>query len=153
MDKKGNVEVQSLHLSTNTISELENNMLYFRTGIQRDASSVLEDQKVKATKNNDESEAVINALDKIKQLGQEVKRYLLKGSRYNSEAAEAAMAGVLGVQLGGLNFYNSVPMQRNIVGDNLYPLEIGHIKESIRRLFNFHSMSPSTRTRQPRSAT
>lgn len=79
MDKNGNVEVESLRLSTNTISELENNLLYFRTGIQRDASSVLEDQKVKAAKNNDESGAVINSLDQIKQLGQEVRKYLLKG--------------------------------------------------------------------------
>jgi D-glycero-alpha-D-manno-heptose-7-phosphate kinase len=80
MDKNGNVDVQPLNLSTNTISELENNLLYFRTGIQRDASSVLEDQKVKASKNNEESEEVINALDQIKQLGQEVKKYLLRGS-------------------------------------------------------------------------
>lgn len=79
MDKNGNVEVESLRLSTNTISELENNLLYFRTGIQRDASSILEDQKVKVTKNNDESEVVINALDEIKQLGQEVKKCLVKG--------------------------------------------------------------------------
>lgn len=79
MDRKGNVDVEPLHLSTNTISELENNLLYFRTGIQRDASSVLEDQKAKTTKNNEESEAVIASLDQIKQLGQEVKKYLLKG--------------------------------------------------------------------------
>lgn len=79
MDKNGNVEVQSLNLSTNTISELENNLLFFRTGIQRDASPVLEDQKMKANQNNDESEGVIRALDQIKQLGHEVKKYLLKG--------------------------------------------------------------------------
>lgn len=59
-------------------------------------------------------------------------RYLLKGPQDNSEATEASMAGVLGVQLGGLNFYNSVPMQKTLIGDNLYPLNIKHIKESIK---------------------
>lgn len=59
-------------------------------------------------------------------------RYLLKGAGYNSEASEAAMAGVLGVQLGGLNYYNSVPIQKSLIGDNSYPLEIKHIKESIK---------------------
>ncbi len=61
-----------------------------------------------------------------------VVRYFLKGTRYNSEATEAAMAGVLGVQLGGLNFYDSVPMQKELIGDNLYPLEMKHIKKSIK---------------------
>lgn len=79
MDRNGNVEAQTLRLSANTISELENNLLYFRTGIQRDASSVLQDQKNKTDKKNAGSEEIINALDKIKQLGQEVKKYLLKG--------------------------------------------------------------------------
>jgi D-glycero-alpha-D-manno-heptose-7-phosphate kinase len=80
MDKNGNVDVQSLHLSTNTISELENNLLYFRTGIQRDASSVLLDQKEKVNKKDGDSEAVMQSLDQIKALGQEVKKYLLQGS-------------------------------------------------------------------------
>lgn len=79
MDRDGRVESQTLHLSTNTISELENNLLYFRTGIQRDASSVLEDQKMKVSKNNDDSEAIMNSLDQIKQLGQDVKKHLLNG--------------------------------------------------------------------------
>lgn len=61
-----------------------------------------------------------------------ITRYFLKGAQYNSEAAEAAMAGVLGIQLGGLNFYDSVPIQKKLIGDNLFPLEIKHIKESIK---------------------
>ncbi len=60
-----------------------------------------------------------------------VSRYFIKSPRDNSEATEATMAGALGVQLGGLNFYNSVPVQKNIIGENLYPLDIRHIKESI----------------------
>lgn len=61
-----------------------------------------------------------------------VVKYLLKGAQYNSEATEAAMAGVLGVQLGGLNYYDSLPMQKILIGDSLYPLEAKHIRESIR---------------------
>lgn len=59
-------------------------------------------------------------------------RYLLKGPKDNSEATEATLACVLGVQLGGLNFYNSIPLEKNLIGDNIYPLEIKHIKESIK---------------------
>lgn len=59
-------------------------------------------------------------------------KYFLKGPKYNSEATEATMAGALGVRLGGLNFYNSIPIQKPAIGDNLYPLEIKHIKESMR---------------------
>jgi adenosylcobinamide-phosphate synthase len=62
-------------------------------------------------------------------------RYLLKGPQENSEATEATLAAVLGVQLGGLNFYNSVPMQKTLIGDNLYPLDIKHIKDGIRVAF------------------
>lgn len=58
-------------------------------------------------------------------------RYILKGPQDNSEAAEAAMAGALGIQLGGLNFYESIPTLKPVIGDNLNALEDGHIKESI----------------------
>ncbi|MBI4335437.1 MAG: cobalamin biosynthesis protein CobD [Candidatus Omnitrophica bacterium] len=61
-----------------------------------------------------------------------VLKYFLKGPRYNSESTEAALAAVLGVQLGGLNFYGSAPVQKNLIGDNLYPLDARHIKQSIR---------------------
>lgn len=50
----------------------------------------------------------------------------------NSGIPEAAVAGALGVQLGGLNFYNSFPAQKPFIGDNLYPLAVKHIRESIR---------------------
>lgn len=58
-------------------------------------------------------------------------KYFLKGSQYNSEATEAVMAGALKVQLGGLNFYNSIPLEKTLIGDGLYPLKTKHIKESI----------------------
>jgi adenosylcobinamide-phosphate synthase len=45
----------------------------------------------------------------------------------NAGLAEAAMAGALGVQLGGCNFYGGVPVQQPAVGDPLSPLAPRHI--------------------------
>jgi D-glycero-alpha-D-manno-heptose-7-phosphate kinase len=78
MDKRGNVRSTPLRLSLHTIAELESNLLFFRTGIQRDASSVLADQKEKMGK-KESSKDMIRALDEIKALGQDVKKYLMKG--------------------------------------------------------------------------
>lgn len=50
----------------------------------------------------------------------------------NSGYPEAAMAGALKVRLGGINFYNSVPVTKPFIGDAGSPLEIRHIKESVR---------------------
>ncbi|MEK6727336.1 MAG: cobalamin biosynthesis protein, partial [Candidatus Omnitrophota bacterium] len=38
----------------------------------------------------------------------------------------------LGVQLGGINFYDSIAVEKNLIGKNIYPLEKQHIKESIK---------------------
>jgi len=78
IDKKGQVSVEPLNLSFHSIAKLESNLLYFRTGIQRDASSVLADQKQKLEKKNSAIE-LIDMLDQIKDLGQQAKKYLLKG--------------------------------------------------------------------------
>lgn len=50
----------------------------------------------------------------------------------NSGIPEAAIAGALGIQLGGLNFYNSVGIQKPYVGNNICNLEIKHVNESIK---------------------
>lgn len=55
-----------------------------------------------------------------------------KSSSPNSGLPEAAIAGALKVQLGGLNFYNSVPILKPFIGDNCASLNVKHIKESIR---------------------
>ena len=57
--------------------------------------------------------------------------YFLRGPAFNSQITEAAMAGALGVRLGGRNYYNSVVCDRPHIGDNLRPLTITHLKESI----------------------
>lgn len=59
-------------------------------------------------------------------------KYLFTGKDYNSEATEAVMASVLGVRLGGVNFYDSAAVEKKLIGENIYPLKKEHIKESIR---------------------
>jgi adenosylcobinamide-phosphate synthase len=46
----------------------------------------------------------------------------------NSGRPEAAMAGALGVQLGGRNFYDGVPHDRELLGDGTTPLTLEHIQ-------------------------
>lgn len=58
-------------------------------------------------------------------------RYFFNGFEHNGTVTEAAMAGALNVQLGGLNFYNSVPVAKPLIGKADYPLEARHIQESI----------------------
>lgn len=53
----------------------------------------------------------------------------------NSGIPQAAVAGALGIQLGGMNFYNSQPVFKEVIGDNINPLGIGQIKESIKISF------------------
>lgn len=50
----------------------------------------------------------------------------------NSGIPEAAVAGALGVQLGGLSYYNSKPSLKPLIGDKIYSLELKHIRESIK---------------------
>ena len=50
----------------------------------------------------------------------------------NSGIPEAALAGALGVRLGGLNYYNSEPVLKPFIGDDINTLEISHIKDSIK---------------------
>lgn len=50
----------------------------------------------------------------------------------NSGIPEAAMAGALGVQLGGLNYYDSKTNLKPFIGDDIFALEAGHIKESVK---------------------
>ncbi len=50
----------------------------------------------------------------------------------NSGISEAGVAGALGVQLGGLNFYNSVAVSKPLIGNSVDSLEISHIRISIK---------------------
>jgi adenosylcobinamide-phosphate synthase len=53
----------------------------------------------------------------------------------NSGIAEAAMAGALGVRLGGVNTYDGVQNVRPYLGDPLQPLESARITEAVRVMY------------------
>ncbi|NLJ76248.1 MAG: cobalamin biosynthesis protein CobD [Peptococcaceae bacterium] len=53
----------------------------------------------------------------------------------NSGIPEAAVAGALGVRLGGINYYNGSPSFRAYMGMNLIPLAPRHIKLTVRLLY------------------
>lgn len=55
-----------------------------------------------------------------------------KNPSLNSGIPEAALAGALGIQLGGLNYYNSRPALKPFIGDGINALEAGHIRDSIK---------------------
>ncbi|MBU0895421.1 MAG: adenosylcobinamide-phosphate synthase CbiB [Candidatus Omnitrophica bacterium] len=50
----------------------------------------------------------------------------------NSGLPEAAVAGALGVRLGGLNYYDSAAVHKSYIGDDNNPLTRLHIKEVIK---------------------
>lgn len=49
----------------------------------------------------------------------------------NAGIPEAAVAGALGIRLGGINYYQGIPSFRGYLGKEVYPLEIHHISETI----------------------
>ncbi|WP_256758208.1 adenosylcobinamide-phosphate synthase CbiB [Cohnella sp. WQ 127256] len=50
----------------------------------------------------------------------------------NSGFPESAVAGALGIQLGGLNYYKGVASDRARMGDAIHPLEAEHIRLTVR---------------------
>jgi adenosylcobinamide-phosphate synthase len=63
-------------------------------------------------------------------------RVLLRDARKhpspNSGWPEAAMAALLGVQLGGTNMYHGIVSKRPTIGDPLVPLQTNHIRQALR---------------------
>jgi adenosylcobinamide-phosphate synthase len=55
-----------------------------------------------------------------------------KNASPNSGIPEAAVAGALGVRLGGLNCYDSIAVQKPYIGDDSNHLNKLHIKEAIK---------------------
>lgn len=53
----------------------------------------------------------------------------------NSGIPEAAMAGALGIRMGGLSFYRSIPEEKPFLGDDLCAPQLKHIAESTRIMF------------------
>lgn len=71
IDRLGNVEVKPVHLSEDTLDQLESNTLLFYTGIKRNASEVLAPQSQGASL---DKEKVIESMHKIKEIGHQIKQ-------------------------------------------------------------------------------
>jgi len=74
--RDGKVNVSTLKLAEDTIHELENNLLFFYTGIKRSSFMVLQDQR-----NSIESDGskALNAMHRIKEVGFKVRQALENG--------------------------------------------------------------------------
>ena len=77
INKKGFVDVKNLKISSETILNLEDNLLLFFTGFSRNSSLILNEQNNKTKKNDKE---IIENLDYIKDLAYEIKKNLTKGN-------------------------------------------------------------------------
>jgi D-glycero-alpha-D-manno-heptose-7-phosphate kinase len=77
ISKNGTVDVQKIALANGVMSELQNSLLFFYTGIQRSSSSILAPQRTALEKNESD---VVEPLIKIKEIGYRVKEALLKGN-------------------------------------------------------------------------
>lgn len=76
ISKRGKVNVSPVALSPATIRELENNMLVFYTGINREGKQILTKQNEETKKKN---AAVVKNLHLIKKIGQDIEKALIKG--------------------------------------------------------------------------
>lgn len=74
--KNGQVDVSPLNIRDDIVRELENNLLFFYTGIKRSAPSVLEDQAKRIEKDNS---GAVDAMHYIKEIGFRVKHALERG--------------------------------------------------------------------------
>ncbi len=53
----------------------------------------------------------------------------------NSGLSEAAVAGALGIRLGGTNYYAGVPSFRGYLGEPVHPLTTNHIRQAVRLMY------------------
>lgn len=74
--QNGDVEVDRLKLSPETLSNLEDNLMLFFTGFTRSASGILLDQDVRTSQND---RGMVDQLNCVKELGYESKRALEAG--------------------------------------------------------------------------
>lgn len=58
-------------------------------------------------------------------------RDCMKSPSPNSGWSEAAFAGALGIQLGGMNYYQKIQSFKPLLGEPDKPLHVNHIKESM----------------------
>lgn len=67
--KNGKISIKSLNLPAKVVEKLRKNLVFFTTGVQKDTQKVLSDEKKR--------EESLETLDKIKNLGETAKKYLL----------------------------------------------------------------------------
>ena len=82
INRSGEVSINPIPMSSDTLEELESNLLLFFTGQQRSASSILEDQEKRSIKSDKE---IFENLHKTKELG-EISYQLLKDSKLKQYA-------------------------------------------------------------------
>jgi D-glycero-alpha-D-manno-heptose-7-phosphate kinase len=75
-DRNGEVLVEPLQISRETVEQLESNLLMFFTGTERSASEILREQDQKSKEDDPE---MIQNLHQIKEIGLETRRHLEKG--------------------------------------------------------------------------
>jgi D-glycero-alpha-D-manno-heptose-7-phosphate kinase len=75
-EKNGDVLVEPLTISAETMDQLESNISLFHTGIERSASEILSDQDEKSKRDDP---AIIENLHRIKEIGLETRKALEKG--------------------------------------------------------------------------
>lgn len=76
IDNTGKVSIDSEFMSNSCIEDLEKNLVFFYTGIQRQASEILDVQSKSARKKDKE---VLNNMHKIKKIGQECYSHFKEG--------------------------------------------------------------------------
>ena len=77
IDRSGEVSINPMPISSDTLEDLESNLLLFFTGQQRSASAILEDQEKRSNKSEKE---IFDNLHKTKELGK-ISFQLLKDSK------------------------------------------------------------------------
>jgi D-glycero-alpha-D-manno-heptose-7-phosphate kinase len=75
-EKNGDVLVEPLTISAETMDQLESNISLFHTGIERSASEILSDQDEKSKRDDP---AIIENLHRIKEIGLETRKALERG--------------------------------------------------------------------------
>jgi len=75
-EKNGNVIVEPLRITDESYDQLDSNLLFFFTGIERNASDILKEQDVKS-QNNDP--AMDSNLHQVKEIGLATRKYLENG--------------------------------------------------------------------------
>lgn len=77
----------------------------------------------------------------FKRVWQTMRRDARKHPSPNGGIMEAGVAGALGVQLGGLNYYFGQPSFRATMGEPLQPLEVKHIYQALRIMYGITGLA------------